>query len=91
MEEVVLADEEDARKLLKVISHHDVLRWALAEAEQGVNVFDASKSLLPKLELDRHVQLLKARVEVALQCVWIAEVDGVHLLRKFCRVLEVIS
>ena len=57
VEQVVLADQEDASKLLEVVGHHDVLGGALAQVEQGVNVLDAAEGFLPELELNSDVQL----------------------------------
>lgn len=91
VEQVVLTDQENAGKLLKVVGHHDVLGWALAQAEQGVDVLDTSESLLPKLQLDCNVELLEASVQVALQSVGVGEVDGVHLGGEFGSILQVVS
>ena len=66
VEEVVLADQEDAGELLEVVGHHDVLGRALAQGEQGVDVLNTAEGLLPQLEFHGHVQLLEAGVEVAL-------------------------
>ncbi len=66
MKEVILADEKDAGELLVVVGHHHVLGGALAEAEQGVDVLDAAKSLLPEFELDGDVELAEAGIEMTL-------------------------
>lgn len=91
VEEVIFTDEEDGGKLFVVVGHHDVLGRALAEAQQGVNVLNAAESLLPQLKLDSDIQLLEAGVEVTLQSVGIAKVDGMHLRRVFGGILDVIT
>ncbi|KAL2129088.1 hypothetical protein VTI74DRAFT_8266 [Chaetomium olivicolor] len=55
VEEVVLADQEDAGELLVVVRHHDVLGRPLAEAQQGVDILNAAESLLPQLQFDSHI------------------------------------
>lgn len=91
MEEVVLADEEDTGKLLEVVGHHDVLGGTLAQAEQGVGVLDTLEGLLPQLKLDGDVELLEAGVQVSLQGVGVAQVDGVHLGLVLGGILEMVA
>ncbi|KAL1871998.1 hypothetical protein VTK73DRAFT_1787 [Phialemonium thermophilum] len=66
VEEVVLPDEEDAGQFLVVVRHHDVLGGTLAEVQQSVDVLDAAEGLLPELELDSDIQLLKAGLQMTL-------------------------
>ena len=78
VEEVVLSDQKDTGKLLVVVGHHDVLWWALAQGEKGVDILNRAESLLPELELHSNVQLLETGLQVALQGIWVVQVDGVH-------------
>ena len=91
VEEVVLADKEDAGQLLVVVGHHDILGGALAQVQQGVNVLDAAESFLPELQLNSNVQLLETGVQVALQGIRVAQVDGVHLGRVLGGILDVVA
>lgn len=91
VEEVVLANKENAGELLVVVGHHNVLGGALAEVQQGVDILNAAESLLPQLQLNGNVQLLEASVEVALQGVGVAQVDGVHLGRVLGGILDVVA
>lgn len=91
MEEIVLADEEDSGELLVVVGHHDVLGGPLAEVEQGVDVLNASESLLPELELNGNVELLETGLKVSLKGVWVAQVDGMHLRRVLGRGLDMVA
>lgn len=81
VEKVVLANKENSGELLVVVGHHDVLGRALAEVEESVDVLNTAESLLPQLQLDGNIQLLKASLKVALQGIGLAQVDGVHLRR----------
>jgi hypothetical protein len=91
VEEVVLANKENAGELLVVVGHHDVLGGALAEVQQSVDVLNAAESLLPQLQLNGDVQLLEAGVKVTLQGVGVAQVDGVHLRRVLGGILDVVA
>lgn len=90
VEEIVLADQEDTGELLVVVGHHDVLGWPLAEVQQGVDVLNAAETLLPQFELDGNVQLLEASVQVALESIWITQVDRIHLRGVFGGILNVV-
>jgi hypothetical protein len=90
MEKIVLANEEDTGKLLVIVGHHDVLGGSLAKAEEGVDVLNAAEGLLPELELNGNVELLEPGLEVALESVGVAQVDGMHLGRVLGGGLDVI-
>ena len=79
MEEVVLADKKDASELLVVVGHHDVLWWTLAEVEKSMDILNTAERLLPELELNSNVKLLKSCLQMALKSVWVVQVDSVHL------------
>ena len=91
MEEVVLANKENASELLVVVGHHNVLGGALAEVQQSVDILNAAESLLPQLQLNGDVQLLEAGVKVTLQSVGVAQVDGVHLRRVLGGILHMVA
>lgn len=77
VEEVVLADAEDLDHLLVEARHHARLGSALAHADEAVDVLSRAEGLLPELEIDGRVELLEARVEVALEGIGVVEVDRV--------------
>ena len=91
MEEVVLSNQEDTGQLLVVVGHHYVLWWTLAEVEQGMDILNASESLLPQLKLDCDIQLLETSLEMALKGIWVIKVDSVHLSGVLCCSLNMIS
>lgn len=45
-----------------------------------MDVLDGTEGLLPELELDRGVELCKARIEVVLENLRVGQVDGVGLV-----------
>src|SRR5690606_32661560 len=49
------------------------------------------EGLLPELQLDRHVQLLEPRLQMALEGVRVAQVDGVHLGRVLGGRLDMVA
>eukprot|EP00756_Hemistasia_phaeocysticola_P013376 Hpha_TRINITY_DN15275_c2_g6::TRINITY_DN15275_c2_g6_i1::g.64390::m.64390 len=59
VEEPVLRLPEDVGELLEVVVHHRLLRHALEVVDQGVDVLDGLVSVLPRVELDRHLKLLE--------------------------------
>jgi hypothetical protein len=91
VEEVVLAYEEDAGKLLIVVGHHDILRRTLAKTEKCVDVFNAAESFLPKLKLYGNVELLEAGIEMSLKSIGVVEIDGVHLRRVLGSIRQMIT
>ncbi|GKT43894.1 uncharacterized protein ColSpa_04075 [Colletotrichum spaethianum] len=91
VEKVVLTDEEDTRELLVVVGHHDVLGGTLAEVEQSVDILNGAESLLPELELNGNVELLETSLQVTLEGVGIAQVDGVHLSRVLGSGLDMVA
>ena len=91
MEQIVLANEEDTGELLVVVGHHDILRRALAEVEESMDILDAAECLLPQLELDSNVELLETSLEVALQSIGLAQIDGMHLRRVLGSSLDMVA
>ena len=91
VEKVVLADEEDTGKLLVVVGYYDVLGGALAEAEEGVDILNTAKSLLPELELNGDVELLEAGLKVTLQSIGVVQVNSVHLSRVLGGGLDMVA
>ena len=91
MEQVVLADQENSCKLFVVVCHHDVLWWTLAKVKKSMDILDTAESLLPELELNSDIQLLKSSLQMTLECIWVAEIDGVHLCGVLGRSLNVVS
>ncbi|KAI7197810.1 Eukaryotic translation initiation factor 3 subunit [Hortaea werneckii] len=62
-----------------------------ARTQEGVDVLHRLESFLPELQLDSNVQLFETGVKMALQCLRVAQVDGVDLLRILGRILEVVA
>lgn len=91
MEKEVVTDHEDSGQLLEVVSHHDWLGRALAQAKQSMDVLDAAEGLLPEFELNSDIQLLEASVEVTLKSLRVREVDGMHLRGELSSILQVIA
>lgn len=89
VEQKVLADGKDLCHLVVEGRHDRGLGGALAHADEGVDVLGGAERLLPQLELDGRVELLEARVEVALERVGLVEVDRVRLVRVLLRRREV--
>ena len=56
-----------------------------------MRILDTLESLLPELELDGYVELLESRVQMSLQRVRVAKVDGVHLRLVFGGILEMVT
>jgi len=81
VEEIVLANQENAGELLVVVGHHDVLGRALAEAQESMDILNTAESLLPELELNSDVELLESRLQVTLESIGVIEVNSVHLSR----------
>ena len=55
-----------------------------------MDVLNRAESLLPQLEFDRYVQLLEPGIEMALQRLRVAEIDGMGLSVILRCVLEMI-
>lgn len=80
VEQVVFANEEDLGKLLVVVGHHEGLGSLLGHGEEVVNVLDGTEGLLPELQVRGGIELHETGVQVALQGIRVAQVDGVGLV-----------
>lgn len=83
MEKGIPAHQEDLGELLIVISHHRGPGCFLCHRQEIMHVLHGPKGFLPKLELNRGIELRETRVKMVLEGISIREINGVWLVRVF--------
>jgi hypothetical protein len=56
-----------------------------------MDILDAEEGFLPQFQLDSNVQLLKSRIQMTLERVWVAKVYCMHLGGKLGDILQVVA